>query len=249
MTNFLSKTINLIKKLINKYRLFTGGLPLNTFSASIAYFLTIILLPLTEIVNKMLELLNIKEGTNYQTNILVEIIYLFSLIWVTSKLINIIEQVTVKIFETYKPKIKVRIFAFFKMFLLLFIVVLSVFFIKFLDEVIIFYINQKLVYLNDVISVILIDFLFGYVFSIFIFYVLYRLIIPIKIKNSDLFYVSIMMVILSKILFIVFDVNLFKDNLSFYYLKSFFILYYLSYLFVISLLYLKKKYLPYEINE
>ncbi len=240
---------NLIVKINQKYQQFTKGLSVNVYAAAIAYFLTIILLPLREMVNKVLEILNIKVDNLYQPNLLIDLIYFVSLIWVTSKLLNIMVQIVNQIFDTYQKKLIIRIFAFFKMFFLLFIVVVTIFIMAVIDEVITYLINQKIAFFEDVLGVFFIEFFLSYGFSTIIFYALYRLIIPLKIKHRDLAFVSIVMVIVSKILLILFNVQLFKDNLSFYYLKSFFILYFLSYLFVLSLLYLKKQNLPSLFND
>lgn len=249
----LKKSINKIKQLIKfinqKYTDFTNHIPINLYSASIAYFLTIILLPLTEMVNKVLTLLNIKEGNSYSNNIIIDIVYFISLIWVTSKLLNILLRIVEKIFNDNKNALKRRISAFTKMFILLFMVVLSIFIMTIIEEIITYLVNEKIALFKNVLIAFLLKFIFTYSFYTIVFYFLYKLIIPIKINHQDLLFVSLVMVISGKILLTAFRVQLFKDSINFYYLKSFFILYYLSYLFVITLLYLKKKYLPLVISD
>lgn len=239
-----NKIVNLVTFINHKYSLFTNKIPINLYSAAIAYFLTIVLLPLTEMVNKVLSILNIKEDTAYANNILIDIVYFISLIWVTSKLLNIFMKIVSQIFNVNQNALKRRILAFIKMFALLFMVVLSIFIITIIEEIITYLINERLAFFKNVFIAMLFKFIFTYVFYTIVFYFLYKLIIPCKISHQDLLFVSIVMVVSAKILLTILGVRIFKDSISFYYLKSFFTLYCLSYLFVITLLYLKKKYLP-----
>lgn len=239
-----NKIINLVTFINYKYTIFTNKIPINLYAAAIAYFLTIILLPLTEMVNKVLTLLNIKENTFYTNNILIDIVYFISLIWVTSKLLNVFMKIVSQIFNINQNALKRRIIAFIKMFLLLFMVVLAIFIMTIIEEIITYLINERLALFKNVFIAMLFKFVFTYVFYTIVFYFLYKLIIPCKITHNDLLFVSLVMVVSAKILLTVLGVRLFKDSISFYYLKSFFVLYCLSYLFIITLLYLKKKYLP-----
>lgn len=240
----MNKIFSFVKKLLKQYHLFINDLPINLFSAGIAYFLTIIFLPFQEIIKQILSLFSFSNSTVYQEKLFINIIYFISLVWITSKLLNIVIKIINLIFNNYQNSLKIRIKAFFKM-MILFLIIISIFFIfvicnKLIDGLV----NLKNAKLNFFLN--LINFIFEYFFYTIIIFFIYKIIIPIKIDNKLLFIVSSIMMISSKILLLFFKVKLFEDHISFYYLKSFIALYLLSYLFNFSLIFLKNKY--YHLN-
>lgn len=236
------KIISFFKKIIYRYHLFINDLPINLYSASIAYFLTIIFIPLKELIEQVLYLLNLKKDSIYHSNFFINIIYLISLIWVTSKLLNIILKVVNEIFNNYEKNLKIRFYAFIKMFLIFMFLIFLIFIFVILKEFINFLIVDKFNDLGIILFLYFFDFLFGYFFYFIILFFIYKLIIPVKIDDKYLIFCSIFMVLISKIIFYVFKVQVLKDFISFYYLKSFIALYILAYLFNFSLLYFKNKY-------
>lgn len=244
----MNKIFSFVKKLIEQYHLFINNLPISLFSAGIAYFLTIIFLPFQEIIKQILSLFSFSDSTVYQEKLFINVIYFISLVWITSKLLNIVIKIINLIFNNYlnnyQHSLKIRIKAFFKMMVLFLIIITIIFIFVTCNNLINNLVNLKDTKFNFFIN--LINFIFEYFFYTLIIFFIYKIIIPIKIDNKLLFTLSSAMMLSSKLLLFLFKVKLFEDHISFYYLKSFIALYLLSYLFNFSLIFLKNKY--YHLN-
>lgn len=196
--------IKKIKRIIEKFSYINRKINPSILASSLTFYLLIAILPFYQLILYIIQSLKINDNLYYpEFNGLTikNIIYIFSTIWACSKFINTLHIISdIIFFETKeRPRLKLRILSFIYTLFLLIIIVLEivlVIYFGYLKQ----YSNYKLYLIMSIVEVF-----FPLIIIASIFTLLYKYIIPIKIKISQTWKTSLVITVIVYILLILYQ--------------------------------------------
>lgn len=230
-----------ILKKIKPYLDYLKIINLDILSSSLTFYIIIIFIPLSTIINSLLDYLNIiKIESNLFTDntFLNTIILLITIIFIISKLTNILSVYSdiiykdIEVRDKIKLKIRSIIFVFILILLIVLLIILSLY---------ITYLNNKIFKLNNY-FINSIKMLINFISIVIINGIIYKYIIPIKVKFKNTVLVSLLITLVWYIILFIYQLNLNIFNNYYLIYKSFaniiifiWLIYFISYSFLFGI--------------
>lgn len=230
-----------IFKKIKPYLDYLKIINLDILSSSLTFYIIIIFIPLSTIINSLLDYLNIiKIESNLFTDntFFNTIILLITIIFIISKLTNILSVYSdiiykdIEVRDKIKLKIRSIIFVFILILLIVLLIILSLY---------ITYLNNKIFKLNNY-FINSIKMLINFISIVIINGIIYKYIIPIKVKFKNTVLVSLLITLVWYIILFIYQLNLNIFNNYYLIYKSFaniiifiWLIYFISYSFLFGI--------------
>lgn len=198
--------MKLLKK-IKPYFEYLKLINLDILSSSLSFYIVIIFIPIITIINTLLDYLNVIDvDKNLLTNntLINSIILIVTIIFIISKLTNILSKYSdiiykdVEIRDQLKLKIRSIIFVFLLIFMITLLIILSLY---------ITYLNNQIFKLNKY-MINSIKMIINFISIVIINAIIYKYIIPIKVKLKNTIIVSLFITLVWYIILFIYQTNL-----------------------------------------
>lgn len=190
----LIKTISYVNKKINP----------SLLASSLTFYFTIAFLPFYQLVLYLigkLEIINHPFYINSEFSLLKVIVYIMSTIWASSKFVHILHLISDVIYfkVSERPRFKLRVLSFIYTIFLLFIIIVEI--------ILVFYFSYLKQHCNRVVYFIIsiVETFFPFILLFTIFSLLYKYVIPIKIRFKDVWKTGLLIAFLVYILMILYQ--------------------------------------------
>ena len=170
-----------IKQLLKKISYLNAKINPTVLASSFAFYLLLTIIPLVILILNLLanlELIEVEEGLNLGNNFINILIFIFNLLWSSSKLTNNLLVISDVIYYNveYRPRLKLRIISIILTILFIFIGILMIIVGMYLG-----YIKTK-ISANYTILLNIIQFFCPFVFITLFIAIIYKYVIPVKIS-------------------------------------------------------------------
>ncbi len=177
----------------------------STLAASITFYLLFIIIPIMVLLSNIFKFLQIDFLPDYQfsntKNIISLISLVISIIWVSSKFINELHISSDVIYQEEKrrPRISRKIRSIILMVILLIIITAQIAFVIYF-----LYFFKNILQINEYYVMLILQFLLQFISISLILGFLYKVVVPIKIKFKQTFFISLLITLIWYILTIVY---------------------------------------------
>lgn len=256
------KLKELIIKISKIYSYLTKRISPSILAGSCVFYLLIIFMPLSLIIVDIMD----KIGLDYQnipfssffnivelvqaglkqTTILSNIILFVSIIWLSSKLINVLSLSSDTLYkDKHRKRLRLRITSFMIMFILLVVIIITIMIMVFVNYWLDYLISIQETSKFLLLFIHLLKILIQYLALIFLIAVVYKFIVPIKITLKETLITGLIIILVTGIFTTGYELIITKSKINKYlmyygYLANFFLfliwLYYVCYIFILGII-------------